>query len=251
MSHYKTIDGKKYEAELLDLADSLSKGSGDGRISVEDAQKLFESASDGKGFTLIEQRTIAYIKEKYSWTQAALHWFADALKAEIPSEDEALEMIGQLLSRYELEGMKVRIKGDEVREQSSFAGSILQFDSALESAIHAFLTEEHSSSPKSEIKLLTNIRPFQFEDEASYLEASQQALIAKMNEGASLSLIEVYTQEMKREKERTEEVLHYPENGEAVEQNWIFKLRVPDIKSTFWAIIDRKGQNTPIVYGAF
>lgn len=40
MSNYKTIDGIRYEKELLDTAEALTAGAGDGRISFEDAKAL-------------------------------------------------------------------------------------------------------------------------------------------------------------------------------------------------------------------
>lgn len=75
MAYYKTIDGKKYEGELLELAEKLTSGSGDGRISMADAEKIFEAVKDGKTYTDIEKSTMAYIRENYKWTDAADEWF--------------------------------------------------------------------------------------------------------------------------------------------------------------------------------
>lgn len=75
MGYYKTIDGKKYEAGLLDLAEKLTAGSGDGRISMADAEKILEAVKDGQAYTDIEKGTMAYIRENYKWTEAADEWF--------------------------------------------------------------------------------------------------------------------------------------------------------------------------------
>ena len=40
MSYYKTIDGNKYDGGLIDLADKLTQGQGDGRLSKADAEQL-------------------------------------------------------------------------------------------------------------------------------------------------------------------------------------------------------------------
>ena len=77
---YKQIDGVQYEKELLDLADNLTAGAGDGRISMDDASKLLESAMDGQGITDTEKRTLDYIKDNYNWTDAAKDHFANELK---------------------------------------------------------------------------------------------------------------------------------------------------------------------------
>lgn len=69
-SHYRQIDGKKYSAELLDIADGLVAGKGDGRISADDAAALFDKLATDHKYTDLEKDTIAYIRENYNWTEA-------------------------------------------------------------------------------------------------------------------------------------------------------------------------------------
>ena len=52
------------------------KGSGDGRISKGDAQKILKAAKDGGKITDIEKATLAYVQKKYKWTDVAGAWFA-------------------------------------------------------------------------------------------------------------------------------------------------------------------------------
>ena len=47
MAYYKIIDGKKYDAELIELAEKLTSGNGDGRLSKADAEQLLEAVKDG------------------------------------------------------------------------------------------------------------------------------------------------------------------------------------------------------------
>lgn len=75
MSYYKTIDGNKYDGELIELADSLTAGAGDGRISMADAEKIFEAVKDGASYTDIEKDTVKYLRDNYKWTDAADEWF--------------------------------------------------------------------------------------------------------------------------------------------------------------------------------
>lgn len=75
MAYYKTIDGKKYDGELLELAEKLTAGAGDGRLSVADAGQLLEAVKDGDSYTDIEKDTIAYVRDNYKWTEAADEWF--------------------------------------------------------------------------------------------------------------------------------------------------------------------------------
>lgn len=75
MAYYKTIDGVKYDGELIELAEKLTSGAGDGRISQADAEQLFEAVKDGDSYTDIEKDTVKYLRDNYKWTDAADDWF--------------------------------------------------------------------------------------------------------------------------------------------------------------------------------
>ncbi|MCS6824082.1 MAG: hypothetical protein NZ529_07270 [Cytophagaceae bacterium] len=75
MSYYKIIDGKKYDAQLIELADKAVAGAGDGRISLADAKTLLEAVKDGNEYTDIEKDTMKYIRDHYKWTPEADEWF--------------------------------------------------------------------------------------------------------------------------------------------------------------------------------
>lgn len=80
MSYYKTINGRKYDAEIIELAEKLVAGAGDGRISMEDAKQLLEAVMDGDTYTDIEKDTMAYIREHFKWTEAADDWFRTEIR---------------------------------------------------------------------------------------------------------------------------------------------------------------------------
>ncbi|MES2799369.1 MAG: hypothetical protein V4638_05085 [Bacteroidota bacterium] len=80
MGYYKTIDGKKYDGAIIDLAESLVDGGGDGRISMADAEKLFAEVRDGDTYTDVEKDTMAYIRENFKWTEAADEWFRTEIR---------------------------------------------------------------------------------------------------------------------------------------------------------------------------
>ena len=75
MGYYKTIDGKKYDGELLELAEKLTAGRGDGRISQADAEQLYAKVKDGNAYTDIEKDTVEYVRANFKWTDAADEWF--------------------------------------------------------------------------------------------------------------------------------------------------------------------------------
>ena len=78
-SYYRTIKGVKYDRGLLETAQSLVEGPGDGRISKADAEQLWKAASDGPGITTVEKRTLEYILENFNVTPPAQKWLKDQL----------------------------------------------------------------------------------------------------------------------------------------------------------------------------
>jgi len=79
ISYYKIIDGLNFDAALLDMADELIKGQGDGRISIDDSNKLLTKIFDGGTITKVECRTILYILKNYKLTNEASQNFLDKL----------------------------------------------------------------------------------------------------------------------------------------------------------------------------
>lgn len=80
MGYYKTIDGKKYDGEIIELAEKLTAGAGDGRISQADAEQLYDAVRDGGAYTDIEKDTMAYIRDNFKWTDAADEWFRTEIR---------------------------------------------------------------------------------------------------------------------------------------------------------------------------
>lgn len=72
---YKTIDGVKYEKELLELADKHTTGRGESQISKDEAMDLINSAKDGVEVTETEMATLKYIRANYKFTDAAAALF--------------------------------------------------------------------------------------------------------------------------------------------------------------------------------
>ena len=80
MTYYKTIDGVKYDGKLIELADELTAGAGDGRLSQDDASKLLKDVKDGDVYTDVEKDTVAYLRDNYNWTDAADEWFRNEIR---------------------------------------------------------------------------------------------------------------------------------------------------------------------------
>ena len=80
MSYYKTIEGKKYDGEIIELAEKLTAGAGDGRISMADAKEILEAVMDGDSYTDIEKDTMYYIRQNFKWTEASDDWFRTEIR---------------------------------------------------------------------------------------------------------------------------------------------------------------------------
>lgn len=78
---YVTIDGEKYEKELLDLAKEHTTGQGEGKISKDEAADLIKSAKDGSQVTDIEKNTLKYIRANFDFTDAAAKQFDEDVAA--------------------------------------------------------------------------------------------------------------------------------------------------------------------------
>lgn len=79
INYYKVIDGLNFDAGLLNMADDLIKGQGDGRISIDNSNKLLTKIFDGGTITKVEYRTILYILKNYKLTNEASQYFLDNL----------------------------------------------------------------------------------------------------------------------------------------------------------------------------
>ena len=79
INYYKVIDGLNFDSGFLNMADVLIKGQGDGRISIDDSNKLLTKIFDGGTITKVECRTILYILKNYKLTNEASQNFLDKL----------------------------------------------------------------------------------------------------------------------------------------------------------------------------
>lgn len=74
-SYYVVIRGKKYDRRMVELADGLTQGRGDGRISINDAKNLLRIVKDANTYSDTEKQTMEYIRRKYSFTKEADTFF--------------------------------------------------------------------------------------------------------------------------------------------------------------------------------
>lgn len=79
-AYYETIDGARCDRAIVNECRDAVAGVGDGRVSVEDAKKVYEALADGGQITPTERWTLYYCLTDFKWTDAAHDWIIDALK---------------------------------------------------------------------------------------------------------------------------------------------------------------------------
>lgn len=120
--YYQIINGQRYNASLIRNAAFRTRGAGDGRISLQNAQDLWQLAMDGGRITEIEEATIAYLLEAFNWTEAASEW----MQAELAKQVEEIKSYYRVIDglRYD---RKVLEEAD-ARTQGQGDGRISQDD---------------------------------------------------------------------------------------------------------------------------
>ena len=120
--YYQIINGQRYNASLIRNAAFRTRGAGDGRISLQDAQDLWQLAMDGGRITEIEEATIGYLLEAFNWTDAASEW----MRAELAKQVEEIKSYYRIIDglRYD---RKILNEAD-ARTQGQGDGRISQDD---------------------------------------------------------------------------------------------------------------------------
>lgn len=81
-SYYETIDGFKCDRGIIDACREAVAGQGDGRISRDDAEKVWAKAADGNKVTQAEKWTLRYCFSSFNWTRAGHDWLLEQLQGE-------------------------------------------------------------------------------------------------------------------------------------------------------------------------
>ena len=69
-SYYRTISGKQYDNELLEIAEKATKRS-KAPIGKNVAKTLFDAIKDGGDYTDVEKRTVKYIRDNFQFSPEA------------------------------------------------------------------------------------------------------------------------------------------------------------------------------------
>ena len=110
--HYQIINGQRYDAALIRNGEFRTKSSGDGRISLEDAQDLWKIAMDGGRITEIEENTFSYLIDNLNWTEKARKWIAREMEKQVEEIKSYYKVIdGLRYDRKILNEADTRVEG--------------------------------------------------------------------------------------------------------------------------------------------
>ena len=75
---FTEIDGKKYDRELIEIAEQITENKEE--IGIEGSKKLFLKIKDYDDYTNVEKRTVNYIRKKYKFTSKGNKWLRTEIK---------------------------------------------------------------------------------------------------------------------------------------------------------------------------
>lgn len=241
MTYYKIIDGVRYDRKLLDLAEELTEGQGDGRLSVKDIQKLYNSTLDGRGITTVEIVTLEYILSEFNVTDKAEEWLKEEIDLFEPGSVPSIinRIVGE---KYNKPRLTVLVSPRDVEEQVALPNNKVSFEQALDKAMISFLSDY--SHPESPGAIVVNVFEL-FPGEVENAEVQIGFKLAEFFDNGELRLLPnvIWNDE--------EDVdFNPPENREPVADNWIFSLSLFDLSDhIFWVIIPRDSVSKVYNYG--
>lgn len=230
MAYYITLGGIDYDRKLVEKAQYLANGKGDGRISVEDIQTLYRAAQDAGKITEVEERTLWYVLYNFNATQAAMNW----LRKIFPdfTDGQGLEAQIEKLIRQDLQlpNLKWIIQEAEVKRQET-PGAQQTFLEALKLGIEAHLYEAESS---------TSLRDIIYLETGSDLE-DFETIKAKTREWldeGTLYLIPLNYPSLMAEGTFTFPI---PDDIWSIQEFWLFGLDIPTrTQWKFMALVRRQ-----------
>lgn len=243
MSYYKVINGVKYDKQLLDVAEELTTGKGDGRISEREIQLIVKLAKDGRGITPTEEATLHYIRATFKLTSTAANWFDQQFPPKASST--FIQQLQKLRELFELPGLTIEIDETEASNQNQLHNAI-SFEQALSATLSSFIKDgTRMESPRDLVMNVHEIFQSNFTSESAWDAALSDRVRAYMNEGGFLRLLPL------RMPANEEEInFNLPEDGESTADNWIFQLSLRTLSDhAFWAVTDRRGARPTYNYG--
>lgn len=102
----------EYDQVLLDIANKLISGQGDGRLSIKDIDELFNYIINQSEITLNEKVTLKYIANNYNLSKPAKNHFTERYKSISSNYYRIIDKVKYDNSLLQLADKLVKNKGD-------------------------------------------------------------------------------------------------------------------------------------------
>ncbi len=194
------------------------------------------------------------------YTEPKANWAGMSVKSQPRNANENVrEAIAKVKAELGVSQLTVEVDAAEIEAQSQRGGKI-SFIQALKLAIQSFLEDGRNyDSPVGSVLVDPGAYNLQ---EVKDKNVSSQIVGAWMNDASSQMRYHPDLAPMAMEQVRvwmndptsklilsTPESRYFPENGESIEANWIFRLDLQATPLIHWAIVDRSGEKQPYNYG--
>lgn len=237
-SYYRIIDGLRYDRRLLEKAEELTSGRGDGRISQEDARFLLPLVSDFGDVSIEEERTVRYILENFRWTDQASSWFNEQVEP-ISNESSVLGAIPFILrNEFELPGLRFAVNRRALLQQQLDLPDGISLLAALRRALISLLEDDTERSFR---QMLINVYGL-----SSVIgpasDTTEARVAAGLQQGKLLFYFEHSAEELGRDYGQ-------PARSETLTDYWIFVLELFDFTDDyFWVLVPRNGKGAAYNY---
>jgi len=242
-AYYQIINGQRYDRGLLEAAQQLTEGRGDGRISQKDAAILLDKVQDGRGITPTEKRTLRYLLETLKWTEKAAEWINTQLDLSTTQEAEHDQAAHLIRTEFDLPSLSYHIEPGDIAEQESLAPNQISFADALRLALQTLLTND---SPRESPRFLIGESFGLFPAQDPGAEDRITAHLREFLLAGALRLLP----NLDWNDADVEFDFNPPEEGETVVDNWIFTLSLPTLSDhAYWIVVPRDGAAAAYIYG--
>lgn len=108
LPYYEIVDGYKCDrAVLASCRESVDGGDTPGRVSEDDAKKVFAKIADGNKVTQCERWTLRYCLLAFAWTDKAQDWIVSELKGVHQDRPAKKQKVEGKSYYQQIDGMKL------------------------------------------------------------------------------------------------------------------------------------------------
>lgn len=229
--NYRQIKGTLYDRSLLKKVVYLTKGQGDGRISLVDAKSLWLDNRKMTNLTKVERRTIHYIMKNYRLTAPAKSYLNQQLYLTY-NDEELVQMTRNLAyEKWGIHGINFYdIIAKRLLRQEKLANNQVPYPTAILSMFEALL--QASSPIDTPYHIVSQI----------YEITAHEAIEKILKIHLSNSVFQLLPIVDKTKKSTKLGAFRIPKNGKNTQKNWVFSLQLPTLSNhQWWVIVPRNG----------